>query len=66
MNPRYQGPAVLPPASECRKQIETHLETLPGWDQKPQQALLVRKKEPEKAGQQGRHPGGTELASMWT
>ncbi len=56
MNPRYQGPAVLPPASECRKQIETHLETLPGWDQKPQQALLVRKKEPEKAGQQGRHP----------
>lgn len=34
MNSRYQGPAVLPPASEVRKRVEAHLDTLPSWDQK--------------------------------
>jgi hypothetical protein len=35
MNSRYQGPAVFPPASETRKRIEAHLDTLPSWEQKP-------------------------------
>ena len=36
MNPRYQGPAVFPPAPEVRKRIEEHLEVLPAWAQKPE------------------------------
>jgi len=51
MNARYQGPAVLPPAAEVRKQVEAHLESLPGWDRKASPA--VRKKEPKKARKQG-------------
>jgi hypothetical protein len=29
MNPRYQGPAIFPPANEARKRIEAHLDQLP-------------------------------------
>jgi hypothetical protein len=34
MNPRYQGPAIFPPASETRKRVEAHLDQLPAWEQK--------------------------------
>jgi hypothetical protein len=48
MNARYQGPAVLPPAAEVRKRIEAHLDTLPGWDQKPSRSRQPRKEESTK------------------
>lgn len=35
MNPRYSGPAVLPPAPEVRKRIEAHLDSLPAWSAEP-------------------------------
>ena len=35
MNPRYQGPAVFPPASEVRKRVGAHLDMLPSFEQKP-------------------------------
>ena len=35
MNPRYNGPAVLPPAAEVRKRVEAHLEALPVWEREP-------------------------------
>lgn len=35
MNSRYQGPAIYPPATEARKRVGAHLDSLPFWDQKP-------------------------------
>jgi hypothetical protein len=37
MNPKYSGPAILPPASEVRKRVEEHLESLPAWDPEPRE-----------------------------
>jgi hypothetical protein len=48
MNARYQGPAVFPPAAQVRKRIEAHLDTLPGWEQKPNRGERTRKDEPAK------------------
>jgi hypothetical protein len=35
MNSRYQGPAVFPSATEVRKRVEAHLDSLPSLEQKP-------------------------------
>jgi len=44
MNSRYQGPAVFPPATEVRKRVEAHLDTLPVSEQKPAARPTPRRK----------------------
>ena len=39
MNPRYHGPEILPPASEVKKRVEEHLESLPTWKREPREEL---------------------------
>ena len=48
MNPRYRGPEVLPPASQVRKQVEEHLESLPGWDPEPRDRAVEPLPDPAK------------------
>jgi hypothetical protein len=49
MNPRYHGPAVLPPAAEVKKRVEEHLESLPGWDPEPRERPPSADAQPEPA-----------------
>jgi hypothetical protein len=57
MNSRYQGPAVFPPASEVRKRVEAHLDSLPSLAQKPaERPTPTRKKWTNKLRRLRRRP----------
>ena len=47
MNPRYHGPAVLPPATEVKKRVEEHLESLPAWSAEPRERPAGADAQPE-------------------
>lgn len=58
MNWRYQGPAVFPPASQVRKQVEAHLDALvPPADRKAtRQSAPVPKKWTSRSRRARRRP----------